>query len=131
MKNAKLVKLALSLSGVTAIAIGGAILLVPAAFYATYGIELGSDANLGSDIRASGGALLTTGLLMLAGLVVPRFTFASIVIAAAVFLSYGLSRLAGVAMDGWPDSGLIWAGAFELAIAVVSLLALSRYRTIA
>ena len=128
MKTSKLLKFVLLVSGLTAIGIGSAILFVPATFYATYGIELGSDASLANEIRVPGGALLATGLLMLAGVFLGEFAFASTVIAAAVYLSYGLSRLLSMAVDGLPDGGLVGAAAFELAIGTVSLLALLRYR---
>ena len=123
-----MLKLVLLASGLTAIGIGSAILVVPADFHATYGIELASDASLASEIRAPGGALLATGLLMLAGVFVAKFAFASTAIAAAVYLSYGLSRLVSMAIDGLPDGGLVAAAAFELAVGAINLLALQRYR---
>ena len=99
-------KAILALAGATAVGIGTAILISPAAFYTSYGITLGSDPSLLSEIRAPGGALLVMGLFMLAGLVRPGFANVSRWIAAAVFLSYGLarllsSRLMGRRMRGW------------------------------
>ena len=85
MKNARMLKLILLVSGLLAIIIGGAILFAPAVFYAAYGIDLVGDANLSSEIRAPGGALLATGLLMLAGAFVQRLALASTIIAAAVY----------------------------------------------
>ena len=76
MNNSRLLKFTLLGSGLTAIGIGSAILLFPATFYATYGIELASDASLASEIRAPGGALLAMGLLMLSGVFVAGFAFA-------------------------------------------------------
>jgi len=128
MKNSKLLKLVLLVSGLIAIGIGAVILFMPATFYATYGIELGSDASLVNEIKAPGGGLLAMGLLMLAGVFIGDFAFASTVIASAVYSSYGLSRLLSMAIDGMPDGGLVAAAAFELAIGAVSLLALLRYR---
>ena len=128
MKNSKLLKLVLLVSGLIAIGIGSAILFVPATFYATYGIELGSDASLANEIRAPGGALLAMGVLIVAGVFVAELTFASTVIAAVLCLSYGLSRLMSMATDGLPDGGLVGAAAFEFAIGAASLLALLRAR---
>ena len=128
MKSSNLLKLVLLASGLIAIGIGSAILVAPANFYATYGIELTGDASLASEIRAPGGALLAMGLLMLAGVFVAEFAFASTAIAAAVYLSYGLSRLVSMAIDGSPDGGLVAAAALELAIGAINLLALLRYR---
>jgi hypothetical protein len=128
MKNSKLLNGLLLISGLIAIGIGGAILFVPAAFYGTYGIELGSDASLINEIRAPGGALLVTGLLILPGAFVVEFAFASTVIAAAAYLSYGLSRVVSMSIDGMPDAGLVGAAGFELVIGVAALFALLRYR---
>ncbi|MEM7248172.1 MAG: DUF4345 domain-containing protein [Acidobacteriota bacterium] len=99
-----------------AVGIGAAILFFPTAFHASYGTTLGSDANLLSEIRAPGGALLALGCLMLIGAFVRSFTFASTSIAAAVYLSYGLSRLLSLGLDGMPDSGLLVAAALELGL---------------
>jgi len=128
MKTSIPFKILLLVSGLIAIGIGGAILFDPASFFMTYGIELGNDASLFNEIRAPGGTLLALGLLMLAGLFSAEFRFTSITIAAAVYLTYGLSRLLSIAIDGWPDGGLVGAAAFELLIGAASLLALMRYR---
>lgn len=106
----------LLISGLIAIGIGGAVLLAPAAFHASNGIELGADANLLSEVRAPGGALLALGAMMLIGLVVPSFTQASTAIAAAVYLAYGAARLLSVGLDGLPGPGLLVATAIELAL---------------
>lgn len=118
--------LLLVLSGLVAIGIGATILLAPAQFHATHGIELGTDANLLSEIRAPGGALMVLGLMMLVGAFRKPFTLASTAIAAAVYLAYGLSRLVSIGLDGVPDPGLIGAAGIELVIGTACALALAR-----
>ena len=102
-------KIILLISGATAVGIGAAILAVPIAFHATNGIALGDNTSLLSEIRAPGGALLTMGLFMLAGLLRQRLAGFSLAVGAAVFLSYGLSRCIAIAVDGWPEQGLVAA----------------------
>jgi len=114
-------KIILSVSGLTAVGIGTAILIIPVPFYAANGIELGSDASLLNEIRAPGGALLTMGLLIFAGLVRAGFARVSMLIGAAIFLSYGLSRGVSIALDGWPDIALVEAAAIEIAIGTFCL----------
>jgi len=114
-------KAILLLAGATSVGIGTAILIFPAAFHASYGITLGTDPSLLSEIRAPGGALLVMGLFMLAGLVRPGFAHVSRWIAAAVFLSYGLARLLSFALDGTPDGGLVFAAVFEIAIGLLCM----------
>ena len=77
----------LVISGLIAVAIGSSILISPAQFHATHGIELGSDANLLSEVRAPGGALLMLGLLIGVGGVRPVYSIASTSIAAAVYIA--------------------------------------------
>lgn len=117
-------KISLFISGLTAVGIGAAILTVPIAFHSTNGIALGDDTSLLSEIRAPGGALLTMGLFMLAGLIRARLVSFSLGIGAAIFLSYGLSRCLAIALDGWPDSGLVVATAFELLLGALCVFGL-------
>ena len=116
MQHTKTLRLLLSISGLIGVAIGASILLAPAQFHGTHGIELGADPNLLSEVRAPGRALLVLGSLMLAGVFVKSFTFASTLIAAAVYLAYGASRLLSMGLDGVPDAGLLGATAIELLI---------------
>ena len=126
MKPTLTEKIILSVSGLTAVAVGTAILTIPMAFYATSGIELGGDASLLNEIRAPGGALLIMGLFILAGLIRASLTGVSLWIGAAIFMSYGMSRGLSIALDGLPDSGLVMAAAFEIAIGTLCLLGVLR-----
>ena len=65
MKNSNVVKTVLILSGLIASGIGGAIVFDPVIFYATYGIELAGNNSLFNEIRAPGGALLASGILIM------------------------------------------------------------------
>jgi hypothetical protein len=116
-------KIALGLSGVTALGIGTFILLAPHAFYSSYGITLGNDASLLSELRAPAASLVALGVLMLAGLL--RHAWAQLSIAAAliVFLAFPTGRLVGIVADGMPSSGILGALILELLIAVLCLAA--------
>ena len=128
MQPTKTLRFLLISSGLIAIGIGASILFTPAQFHATHGIELGTDANLLSEVRAPGGALLVLGFLMLSGVFVKSFTLASTSIAAGVYLAYGMSRLLSIALDGVPDTGLVGAAAIELGIGAACAVALVRSR---
>jgi len=127
MKSPAILRLLLLVSGIIAIGIACAILFAPQAFYASYGIEMGSNANLTNELKAPSGALLAAGLLMLAGAFISELTFISTTTAAVVYLSYGLSRLSSMAIDGLPDAALISAAIFELIIGTVCALALFHF----
>lgn len=124
------VKLTLLVSGLVAVGIAGTILVAPEVFYAGYGIEIAGDTTLVNELKAPAGALLVAGLLMLAGVFRTELVVVSLTTAAVVYLSYGLSRLLSMAMDGLPDSGLVSAASIELGIGVACVLALLRAREI-
>ena len=123
-----LVRLVLLLAGFTAAGIAAAIMFAPDAFYASYGITLSQDIDLANEMKAPMGLLAAAGLLMLAGAVRTDLTFASLAVASAVYLSYGLSRVSSFAIDGLPNSGLVGAAVFELFLGVICLFALLRIR---
>ena len=128
MKAMLLQKAVLLIAGATAIFIGGSILLAPDAFYAAYGISLADDVSLANELRASGGSVIMLGLLTLAGLVFSRFALASTLLAAAMFMAYGASRLVSLGLDGQPDTGLVTAMIAELVIGLAGVAALITQR---
>ncbi|MDH3326451.1 MAG: DUF4345 domain-containing protein [Gammaproteobacteria bacterium] len=128
MKNSKVLKTILIISGLIASGIGAAILFAPVAFYATYGIELSGDISLLNEIRAPGSALLAIGLLIISGAFVEKLTFSAAVISTVLFLSYGLSRVMSIAIDGMPVEGLVQAAVLEIVIGLACIFALVKYR---
>lgn len=123
MSLTRLEKMTLSISGLTAVGIGGFIMAAPHAFYASYGIALGDNASLLSELRAMAAGLTTLGGLMLAG--IWRAALAELAVAAAliVFLAFPAGRLIGVAIDGVPSAGIVGALALEVAIAILCITA--------
>jgi hypothetical protein len=128
MKNSKALKVILFVSGLIAISIGGMVLVQPAAFYATNGIDLAGNVSLLNEIRASGGALLAAGILILSGAFVASLTFTAVVVASLLYLSYGLSRILSFTIDGMPLESLVQAAALEVVIGVLCVYFFVRYR---
>ena len=118
----------LLLAGFAAVGIAAAIVAAPEAFYASYGISLGQDVNLANELKAPMGLLAAAGMLMLAGAVRADLTVASLAVATAVYLTYGLSRLSSIAIDGLPHSALVGAASFELVLGVACFLLLLHTR---
>lgn len=127
MKNLKLLNTILLVSGFIAAGIGGAILFVPVGFHALNSIELGSNISLLSEVRAPGGALLACGLLIMGGAFIDRLRFTAIVLAALLYLSYGLSRILSMALDGMPGPNLMQATILELILGLVCAWALLKF----
>jgi len=128
MRNSKILKAILFVSGLIAAGIGAAVLFTPEAFYALNGIRLGGDISLLNEIRAQGGALLASGLLIMSGAFVARLTFTAIVLAALFYLAYGLSRIMSMIVDGMPANGLTQATVLEIVIGLACAFALTRFR---
>ena len=124
MQPTKTLRVLVALSGLIALAIGASILIDPAGFHAAHDIELGSSASLMSEVRAPGGALLGLGLLMLVGAFQRALTFTAGILAAAVYLAYGVSRLLSVVLAGVPHEGLVGATAIELVLGGACAVAL-------
>ncbi len=128
MKNSIVLKTILFVSGLIGAGIGAAILFVPDMFHASSGIVLGGNASLLSEIRAPGGALLASGILILSGAFIGRLTFTSAVVSTLLYGSYGLSRILSFSLDGMPHSVLVQAAVLEIAIGAICTFALIRYR---
>ena len=127
MKNSNVLKTILLISGLIASGIGAAILFAPGAFYATYDIELGGNFSLLNEIRASGGALLASGILIMSGAFVDKLAFTATVVSTLLYLSYGLSRVMSIAIDGMPVEGLIQAAVIEIVMGLICIFALVKY----
>jgi len=128
MKNSKVLKTILIISGLIASGIGVAILFYPVAFYATYGIDIGGNVSLLNEIRAPGGALLASGILIISGAFVDKLAFTATVVSTLLYLSYGLSRMMSIAIDGMPVEGLVQAAALEIVTGLACIFALVKYR---
>lgn len=124
MQSTKFLQVVLCLAGGLAIAIGGLILRSPADFYALNQIDLGNNASLLSEIRAPAGFLFASGLLIVLGAFVAQLTFTATFLATLLYLSYGLSRLAGMALDGIPVPSLVWSDGIELLVGLLCLVCL-------
>lgn len=118
----------LVISGVVALGIGGAILLAPAAFYASYGIAWSAEPNLASELQGVGGLLLGSGALIVVGAFVARLSFTATLLSAVLYLGYAAGRAVSMTTHGMPSTAIVLSGAVELGLGLLSLFALSRYR---
>ena len=116
----------LFVAGLLLLAIGSTILLVPHVFYGSDGILLGNDPSLLSEIRAPGGLLASSGLLILLGALRAHLRSLSITLTVLVYGAFGHSRLVGVTLDGMPSNNLVMATGVELTVAAIGLVILCR-----
>ena len=128
MKSSKILKTILFFSGLLLMGVGTAILLTPVAFSARNGIVLDGNISLLNDIRGNAGVLLSTGVLILLGAFIHKLSFTSIIVSFVVFLSFGLSRVLSIILDGMPADGLIKATVVEIIFGLVGLFAFLKFR---
>ena len=114
--NNRLSLIFLFLSGLLLLAIGIGILLVPHAFHASNGIVLDNDPSLLSEVRAPGGLLAASSILILCGAFRRSLRSPAMVLTVLVYGSFGLARLLGLALDGIPSSGLVGSAVIELLV---------------
>ncbi len=129
MQLTRFQKVTLGIGGVTALAIGSFITLAPHAFYASYGITLGQDPNLLSELRAPGAGLAVLGAIMLAGIVRAAMTPIALAVALTVYLAFPAGRSVGIVMDGMPSGSIVGALVIEIVIAGLLLAAFRQRRS--
>lgn len=126
MNAARTPQVILSIAGLALAAVGSALLFAPAAMHGSNGVHLAADASLFSEVRAPGGALLVLGAIVAAGAFVSRLQLPAAMIAAAVYLAYGLARLLSMALDGMPAPGLVWVTGLEIVFGITTAMLFRR-----
>jgi len=123
MTFTRMQRISLSVSGLTSLGIGATILALPHAFYASYGITLGTDPSLLTELRAPGAGLAALGGIMLLGIFREALSEAAVVAALAVFLAFPAGRIVSLALDGMPSMAIVGALLLELAIGALCIIA--------
>jgi len=127
-KESRVLQVILIVLALTLVIFGGWRLLDPIGFYAFSGLELSDDAGLLSEVRGAGGIIMACGIVVGLGAVRPAWSRTSVALAAVVFLSLGLGRLLGVALDGSPGADVIQGMAIELILGGLALFVSFKYR---
>ncbi len=117
----------LALSGAIATFVGFSVLFVPHAFFATNHITIGTDPNMMSEIRAPGGLLLASGVVMICGAVMQSLLRAALLTGAVVFSMYGVSRVVSLALDGIPSSSIMGALVIELVVGGIAAALIAKF----
>ncbi|UTW61261.1 DUF4345 domain-containing protein [bacterium SCSIO 12741] len=129
MKNSKILKAYLILSGLLLTFIGGATLFMPVVMKASGGIDIADSVNAINDVRAYSALLLASALLALFGVFNKGLTYTSTLVTVLVFLSLGAGRLLSILQDGMPADGLVKATILEFVLGTIGAILFSIYRT--
>ncbi|MDH3645943.1 MAG: DUF4345 family protein [Gammaproteobacteria bacterium] len=116
-------------AGLTALGGGSALLLAPAEWSAMASTDLTLDTNVLVATRLSAGLLLALGLLIVAAVSVPTFTYTPIALSVA-HRAYGISRGLSTWLDGLPTELFIQTGIVEWTMGLLSLYFLLRRRIV-
>ena len=128
MKDSKVLKGILIVLGLVLTIIGLWRLFDPIAFFENSGLVLSNEAGQLSEARATGGAVVGFGIVIILGAFNQRLSYTSIIAAIVVFLGFGIARLIGFGLDGNPGMGVIQGIIIELVLGLLSVFALFKYR---
>ena len=129
MQKSRLTQIIVFISSLIALLIGGALLFTPISFEATANIVLPKDPSLLSEIRAYGGVIIASGVIIMRGVIKPAFMGVSLSICSIIYLSIGISRLVSLLVDGTPSDPIITATIVEFAIGFICTALLLKKRS--
>ncbi|MGL1901628.1 MAG: DUF4345 domain-containing protein [Fibrobacterales bacterium] len=127
MKYSKILNSFLIITGLIAAGIGAGLLCIPVEFEASADVILSNDVNLLSELRATGGGLFASGILIVLGAFIRRLAFTSVIISTVLYLAYGIGRIIGMILDGIPSEGLVQATVLEIGIGVTGVFIFLKY----
>ena len=128
MKNSKVLKTYLVLSGLLLSFIGSATLFMPVAIKAGAGIDIAGDINTLNDTRASAALILSIAVLSILGAFIKKITFTSSLMSFLLFLSLGIGRAISIVIDGMPVDGLVKATALEFILGILGAILFLKYQ---
>ncbi|MEM6835154.1 MAG: DUF4345 domain-containing protein [Sphingomonadales bacterium] len=120
-------RLLLGAAGGLLVFIGVSIFADPQGFAASNGIHVDMGPSLRSELRAPSGSLITSGLFMLISVARLVWLKQALVLAGAIYASYGVSRTIGVIADGLPSASLTQAMSVELILGALCLTVAYRF----
>ena len=115
----------LSLSGLLLLAMGTLRITNPIKNYLkNSGIKLENEVNLLNEVRGVSSVMLFGGIIILLGIIIPKLTFASFVVATLIFIGFAIGRLISIGLDGKPNKLLIQGLIFELVLGSLNIFGL-------
>jgi len=115
----------LSLSGLLLLFVGAMRLSNPIKTYLkNSGIKLEKEVNLLNEMRGLSSVQLLGGIIILLGIFIPKFTFASFVVSTLIFIGFAIGRTISISVDGKPNKQIIQGLIFELVFGSASVFCL-------
>jgi len=128
MKDSKVIKAYLIITGIMLIYFGAATLLTPIELKASFDIIIPNDINVLNDMRAFSALSFVIGIFTVLGALKQSFTYPAVLIAAIQFLALGCGRLVSVILDGSQADGNIIGMSNELFLGSIGLILIAIYK---
>ncbi len=88
------------------------------------GITLAQDVHLLSEMRGVSAVMLMGGLLILAGIFIPKLMVASFLVAVLLFLGFAVGRIIGLKVDGKPNQLILQGLVSEIVLGAANVYCL-------
>lgn len=128
MKNVKILKVYLIISGLLLTVIGSLTSFNPVEIKAGEGIEIAGNASALNDVRAFGMLLLATAAWNMIGAFKAQLRKSAIISSFVLFLSLGLGRVLSIVLDGMPSDGMVKATGLEIILGLAGVILFFIYR---
>ncbi|MEQ8409352.1 MAG: DUF4345 domain-containing protein [Gammaproteobacteria bacterium] len=120
----KLIATQLTLNGWVAVLIGSFIVFEPVNMLSGYGLQPNLSPALMSELRSPGGLLFACGLVIAHSALAADNYERGLKLSTMVYGGYGITRLLSIVVDGEPAVDIMLAAAIEIALLLLSGLAL-------
>lgn len=115
----------LSISGLLLLTVGTLRLINPIKNYLkNSGIKLEKEVNLLNEVRGVSSVMMCGGILILLGIIIPKITTASFVVATLIFLGFAIGRLLSIRLDGKPNKLIVQGLISELVLGAANIFCL-------
>lgn len=115
----------LSISGLLLLAVGTLRISNPIKNYLkNSGIKLENDVDLLNEMRGVSSVMLFGGIIILLGIIIPKLTLASFVIASLILLGFAVGRIISMGLDGKPNKLIVKGLISELVLGAANIFCL-------
>lgn len=121
-------KFYLFFAGITLLTVGSYIGFVPVDYLRQFFTHDDFSLDSLSEIRGMGGSLFLVGAFVFFGAFRQALESASLILACLIFCAFSLFRTLGIAIDGMPSEGILFALSIEAFFAILAIMLLKANR---
>ena len=115
----------LSISGLLLLTVGTLRISNPIKNYLkNSGIKLENDVNLLNEMRGVSSVMLFGGIIILLGIIIPKLTITSFVVATLILIGFAIGRLLSIGLDGKPNKKIVQGLISELILGAANVFCL-------